>query len=118
MDAVTPEDRRYYDEQFRHVVELLEFHEKLDQLRHQTENEARALFATDINRRMHDLNEVRKEVLQDRAEFVPRREHDLLGERIKSLEISRGEAAGKAAAYASIAGLLGVASSILLHFWR
>ena len=118
MDAMTPDDRRYYDEKFTHVCELLEQHEKLDQQRHAAEDGARDLASKDVNRRLQEMNEFRVQLSEERASYVPRREHDLLAERIKELEIARGEQMGKAAAYASIAGFIGVAASLLMHFWK
>ena len=118
MVTMTPDDKRYYDGQFKHMEELLGAHEELDKLRHSTERDALKLFSEDLNRRLTEMNQFREQILTERADFVPRREHDLLAERIKNLEISRGEAQGRAAAYASIAGFIGIVASVVMHFWK
>jgi hypothetical protein len=117
-DTMTPDDKRYYDEKFDHVEKLLAQHEELDKLRHSSELTARELAYKDMNRRLEEMNQFRAQISSERTEFVPRREHDLLAERIKSLEISRGEGNGRAAAYASIGAFVAIAAGVVMHFWR
>jgi hypothetical protein len=57
--------------------------------------------------------------LNDQRQNVPtRREHDGLEERVKNLEVAGGNQAGKAAAYASMAGAAGVLAAIVGHYWK
>jgi predicted nucleic acid-binding protein len=63
-------------------------------------------------------NEWRAALSDQRADFVTRREIDVLERRTNVLEIARGEQMGKAAAYASIAGFIGVVAAIVGHYWH
>jgi predicted nucleic acid-binding protein len=63
-------------------------------------------------------NEWRAALSDQRADFVTRREVDVLEKRTNVLEIARGEQMGKAAAYASIAGFIGVVAAIVGHYWH
>lgn len=95
-----------------------EAHEILDNLRHSNEAEALRLSAGDIDRRLTEMNQFREQLQTERVDYVLRREHDLLADRIKSLEIARGEQSGKAAAYASVAGIVGIVAGIIMHYWK
>jgi hypothetical protein len=64
---------------------------------------------------------ISKGMLRPEIESLMRAANDkegLLEKRVNSLEITRGEATGKAAAYASIAGFIGVVAAIIGHFWH
>lgn len=126
IEIMTPDDKRYYDDKFKHIEDLMEEHEKLDQLRHSTENEARKLAFSNMEIRMHDMNQLRQEVLTDRALYVTRELHDRLEQsldgRIKLLEVAQGETygkdTGKSAVYAGLMAIAVVVTQIVLHFWK
>jgi O6-methylguanine-DNA--protein-cysteine methyltransferase len=63
-------------------------------------------------------NEWRQALNDQRADFVTRREIDVTEKRVNVLEVARGEQMGKAAAYASIAGFIGVVAAIVGHYWH
>ncbi len=46
------------------------------------------------------------------------RENAAMADRVKSLEIVRGEQSGKAAAYASMVAFVVVLVQVVLHFWK
>ena len=104
--------------EIQHVRELLEAHKELDNLRHAGEHTALVVASQDVNRRLDEMNKFREQLNQERAEYVLRREHDVLAERTKALEIARGEQSGKSAAYASIAAFIGIAAGVIMHFWK
>jgi hypothetical protein len=85
---------------------------------HVAEREALRLASDDISRRLAEMNQFRGQLERERGEYVPRIEHDLLAGRIKELEIARGEQTGKSAAYASIAGFIGIVAAIIGHYWK
>jgi hypothetical protein len=68
------------------------------------------------------MNNFRAQINQERAEYLRRemyeREHNALADRVKTLEIVRGEHVGKAAAYASMVGFVVIVVQIVLHFWK
>src|ERR1700691_3659821 len=106
------------ESELQHLRDLLAEHQKMDDLQHGTAKEALKLASDEINRRLTEMNNFREQLQQERNNYVPRTEHELLAERLKILEIARGEAMGKAAAYASIAGFIGVAAAMIGHYWR
>jgi hypothetical protein len=64
---------------------------------------------------------IAKGMLRPEIEALLRAERDrgdLMGNRITELEIARGEQAGKAAAYASVAGGIGIIAAVVGHFWH
>lgn len=46
------------------------------------------------------------------------RENAVLGERVKILEIGRGEQTGRTAAYASVVAFVVIVAQAVLHFWK
>jgi hypothetical protein len=68
------------------------------------------------------MNNFREQISQERAEYLRRemydRDHSVLAERVKVLEIARGEQSGKAAAYASMVALVVIVAQVVLHFWK
>ncbi len=46
------------------------------------------------------------------------REHAALAERVKMLEIVRGEQTGRTAAYASMVAFVVIVVQVVLHFWK
>lgn len=86
-------------------------HEQIDENRHK-----------EIDQRLESGNRFREQIQEERVHFLSRelydREHAALGERVKLLEIVRGEQAGKAAAYASVIGVVVVLIQVIMHFWK
>jgi hypothetical protein len=80
------------------------------------------LASEDINRRLNEMNQFRSQLESERGTYMTRdmydREHTALGNRVKELEIERGNQAGKAAAYASAIGVIVVMIKVALHYWR
>jgi hypothetical protein len=68
------------------------------------------------------MNNFRDQINQERQDYLRRemydREHANLAERVKNLEIVRGEQSGRTAAYASMVGVVVVMVQIVLHFWK
>src|ERR1700687_3641828 len=106
------EEFKNINSKIEHLRELMKVHEELDLLRHRSEETARILYASNVDDKFHTYNQWREQLNKERGDYVPRREHDLLAERIKLLEIARGEQTGKAAAYASLAAFIGTAAAI------
>ena len=102
----------------QHERELREQWQKSHEHVHLLEKESVDIAAGDIDRRLADHNGLLAQIERERADFVLRKEHDTLAERIKELEIARGEQTGKSAAYASIAGFIGVVAAIIGHYWK
>lgn len=106
----------------QYVRELREQWQVAHENVHVLEKEARTLAVEDINRRLEDMNQFRAQLNKERGDYLLRhdyeREHSALADRVKELEIARGEQSGKAAAYASLAGLVGIGAGIVLHFWK
>jgi hypothetical protein len=92
-------------------AELGKFGIKYDTQR-EGDKEALKIYAEDMDRRLDAHNKFREQIERERGEYLTRdlydREHTGLDDRIKELEVSRGNQVGKSAAYASIAGGLGV----------
>jgi hypothetical protein len=65
-----------------------------------------------------NANEWRQALNDQRINVPSRREHDALDDRVKDLEVAGGNQAGKAAAYASMAGAAGVLAAIIGHYWK
>jgi hypothetical protein len=80
------------------------------------------LASTDINRRLSEMNQFRAQLESERGTYMTRdmydREHAALGNRVKELEIERGNQTGKAAAYASVIGIVVVIIQIAMHYWK
>jgi uncharacterized protein YydD (DUF2326 family) len=80
------------------------------------------LVQQDLVRRLEDMNQFRRQITEERSDFMRREVYDRemgpLQDRVKRLEIAAGEAAGKTAAYASIATIIIVAIEVALHFWK
>jgi hypothetical protein len=108
--------------EFRHRDAELEAHARMDDLRHEA-GDAKILKADlDLERRLEEMNNFRAQINLERVDYLRRdmydRENAALSERVKTLEIVRGEQSGKTAAYASMVGLAVVLVQIALHFWK
>jgi hypothetical protein len=103
------------------IVELEKFGVKYDTQR-EGDKEAIRIAAVDVDRRLEAHNKFREQIEKERGEYLTRdlydREHSSLANRVKELEITKGEQMGKAAAYASIAGFLGIVAAIVGHYWK
>jgi hypothetical protein len=122
MTPLSPNDRQWLVAELARRDEALAAHARQDEVRHASELESGRKLERDTDRRLNDMNHFREQINTERASYLPRdmyeREHDGLSERVKSLEIVRGEQTGKAAAYASIVGILVIAVQVILHFWK
>jgi hypothetical protein len=106
------------DDDIKHERELREQWQDSHAEVHVAEREALRLASEDISRRLSEMNQFRAQLEKERGEYVPRKEYDVMAERIKVLEIARGEQTGKSAAYASIAGFIGIVAAIIGHYWK
>jgi hypothetical protein len=105
-------------ESIQHERELREQWQEAHDRVHEAEHESLHLALEENGRRFEEGNQFRSQLEKERGEYVYRREHDVLAERIKALEIARGEQMGKSAAYASIAGFIGIIAAVIGHYWK
>jgi len=122
IDRTFEAERKATDAEFRRCDAALEAQTRAENLRHEAAN-ARIQKANEVlDYRLEEMNNFREQINQERQEYVRRemydREHDNLAERVKNLEIVRGEQAGKTAAYASVAAFAVIIVQIVLHLWR
>jgi|ERR1039458_2526093 hypothetical protein len=122
IDRTLEAERRSTEAEFRRRDAVLEAHTRAEDLRHQA-GDAKIQKANKVlDYRLEEMNNFRAQINQDRTEYVRRemydREHVALGERVKILEIVRGEQTGRTAAYASVVAFVVVVVQMVLHFWR
>jgi hypothetical protein len=122
VDRTLEAERRLMDAEFRRCDAALEAHARAEDLRHES-GDAKIQKANEVlDYRLEEMNNFRAQINQERAEYLRRemyeREHNALADRVKTLEIVRGEQAGKAAAYASMVGFVVIVVQIVLHFWK
>jgi hypothetical protein len=122
IDRTLEAERKWADAEFQRRDSELEAHSRMDILRHET-GDARIHKADQVlEYRLEEMNNFRAQINQERMAYLPRdmyeREHDSLSERVKTLEIVRGEQSGRTAAYASTVGFIVVLVQIALHFWK
>ena len=115
-------ERKATAAEFRRCDAALEAQARVEDLRHDAAN-ARIQKANEVlDYRLEEMNNFRAQINQERQEYVRRemydREHDNLAERVKNLEIVRGEQVGRTAAYASVAAFTVIIVQIALHFWK
>jgi hypothetical protein len=118
-------DRQLANERRLTDSELARLRETHDTER-EGDKEALKVASVDVDRRLEAHNRFREQIEKERGEYLTKelydREHLSLANRVKELEISRGEQAGKAAAYAAtfafIAALLGIMAAIVGHYWK
>jgi hypothetical protein len=122
MDRSFEAARKVMEAEFRRRDAELEAHARMDDLRHEAGDAKIRKADQDLERRLKEMNNFREQINQERAEYLRRdmynRENAALSDRVKSLEIVRGEQSGKAAAYASMVGFAVVLVQIALHFWK
>jgi hypothetical protein len=122
IDRTLDAERKVTEAEFRRCDAALEAHARAEDLRHDA-GDAKIQKANEVlDYRLEEMNNFRAQINQERAEYVRRemyeREHNGLADRVKTLEIVRGEQAGKAAAYASMVGFVVIVVQMVLHFLK
>lgn len=122
IDRTLEAERRSIEAEFRRRDAVMEAYVRAEELRHEA-GDAKIQKANEVlDYRLEEMNNFRAQINLERTEYVRRemydREHAGLGERVKILEIVRGEQTGRTAAYASVVAFVVVAVQIVLHFWR
>jgi hypothetical protein len=115
-------ERRSTEAEFRRCAEALEAHTRAEDLRHQA-GDAKIQKASEVlEYRLEEMNNFRAQIGQERTEYLRReiydRDHAGLADRLKTLEIARGEQTGRTAAFASMVALLVIVVEVVLHFWK
>jgi hypothetical protein len=122
IDRTLEAERKATEAEFRRCDAALAAQSQADGLRHQAA-EARIQKANEVlDYRLAEMNNFREQINQERAEYLRReiyeRDHSALSERVKNLEIVRGEQAGRTAAYASMVAFAVIIVQLALHFWN
>ena len=122
IDRTLEAERKAIAAEFRRCDAALEAQAQAEGLRHQA-TEAKTQKANEVlDYRLAEMNNFREQINQERAEYLRReiyeREHSALSERVKNLEIVRGEQAGRTAAYASVVAFAVIMVQIALHLWK
>lgn len=122
IDRTVEAERRVTEAEFRRLAAALEAQARVEDLRHQA-GDAKIQKANEVlDYRLEEMNNFRAQLNQERAEYLRRemydREHAALSDRVKILEIVRGEQSGKTAAYASMVALAVILVQVVLHFWK
>ncbi|MGA8539276.1 MAG: hypothetical protein WB566_07230 [Terriglobales bacterium] len=122
IDRALEAERKATEAEFRRCTTALEAQSQTERLRHEAA-EARIQKANEVlDYRLAEMNNFREQINLERAEYLRRemyeREHSALAERVKNLEIVRGEQAGRTAAYASVVAFAMIIVQIALHFWK
>lgn len=122
IDRTLDAARKVTEAEFRRCHAALEAHARAEDLRHEA-GDAKIQKSNEVlDYRLEEMNNFRSQINQERAEYLRRemydRDHTALADRVKTLEIVRGEQAGKTAAYASMVGFVVVLVQVALHFWK
>ena len=122
VDRTVEAERRVTEAEFRRLAAALEAQARVEDLRHQA-GDAKIQKANEVlDYRLEEMNNFRTQLNQERAEYLRRemydREHSALAERVKVLEIVRGEQSGRTTAYASMVALALIVVQVVLHFWK
>jgi hypothetical protein len=122
IDRTLEAERKATEAEFRRCDAALEAQVRAEDLRHEAAD-ARIQKANEVlDYRLEEMNNFRDQINQERQDYLRRemydREHANLAERVKNLEIVRGEQSGRTAAYASMVGVVVVMVQIVLHFWK
>lgn len=122
IDRTVEAERRLTEAEFRRCAAALEAQARAENLRHEA-GDAKIQKASEVlDYRLEEMNNFRAQINQERAEYLRRemyeREHAALAERVKILEIVRGEQTGRTAAYASMVALVVIVVQVVLHFWK
>ncbi len=122
IDRTLEAERKMTEAEFRRRDAELAAHARLDDLRHEAGDAKIQKADQDLERRLEEMNNFRAQINTERVDYLRRdmyeRENAALSDRVKSLEIVRGEQSGKAAAYASMVGIVMVFVQVALHFWK
>ena len=119
-----------------HERELREAWQQSHEARHSAEAQAVQLASRDINRRLDDMNELRRQIESERGKYLPRemydREHDEMrntvnvrfdsarvevDSRLKILESSKSNLEGRLWAIGAMISAVVIAINLGLHFW-
>ena len=122
IDRAVETERKLTEAEFRRCDAALEAHARCENLRHEA-GDAKIQKANEVlDYRLEEMNNFREQINQERQDYLRReiydRENANLAERVKNLEIVRGEQAGRTAAYASMVGAVVIFMQIALHFWK
>ncbi|MGO9865019.1 MAG: hypothetical protein ACLPLR_15530 [Terriglobales bacterium] len=122
VDRTVEGERRWTEAELRRLDAAMEAHVRADDLRHEA-GDAKIQKANEVlDYRLEEMNNFRAQINEERAEYLRRemyeREHTALAERVKNLEIVRGEQSGRTAAFATMVGFVVVIVQIMLHFWK
>jgi hypothetical protein len=122
VDRTLETERKVTEAEFRRRDTALEAHARMDDLRHAAGDDKIERADQVLEHRLEEMNNFRTQINQERVDYIRRdlyeREHAALSERVKTLEIMRGEQSGRAAAYASMVGIAVVLVQVALHFWK
>jgi hypothetical protein len=122
IDRTLEAERKVTESEFRYRDAALEAHARMDDLRHASGDAKIQKADLDLERRLEEMNNFRTQINTERVDYLRRdmydRENAAMSDRVKSLEIVRGEQSGKAAAYASMVGFVVVLVQVVLHFWK
>jgi hypothetical protein len=122
VDRTVEAERRVTEAEFRRLAAALEAQARAEDLRHQA-GDAKIQKANEVlDYRLEEMNNFRAQLNEERAEYVRRemynREQSAMAERVKILEIVRGEQSGRTTAYASMVALALIVVQVVLHFWK
>jgi hypothetical protein len=122
IDRALEAERRLTNTEFRRLDAALEAYARAEDLRHLA-GDAKIQKANEVlDYRLEEMNNFRAQINQERTEYLRRemydRENAVLGERVKILEIGRGEQTGRTAAYASVVAFVVIVAQAVLHFWK
>jgi hypothetical protein len=122
IDRTLEAERKWTEAEFQRRDAELAAHAQMDILRHAAGDAKIEKADRVLEHRLEEMNNFRAQINLERVDYLRRdmyeREHDSLSERVKTLEIVRGEQTGKAAAYASTIGLVVIVVQMVLHFWK
>ncbi len=122
IERTLESERKATEAEFRRCDAALAAQVQAEGLRRQAA-EAKTQKANEVlDYRLAEMNKFREQINQERAEYLRReiyeRDHSALAERVKNLEIVRGEQAGRTAAYASMVAFAVIMVQIALHLWK
>jgi len=122
LDRTLEADRKATEAEFRRRDAALQAQARAEDLRHAA-GDAKIQKANEVlDYRLEEMNNFRAQINQERQDYLRReiydREQANLSERVKNLEIVRGEQSGRTAAYASMVGIVLVIVQVVLHFWK
>ncbi len=122
IDRTLEAERKLTEAEFRRRDAALEAHARMNDLRQEAGDAKIQKADAVLEYRLEEMNNFRTQINQERTEYLRRemydREHANLADRVKNLEIVRGEQSGRTAAYASMVGIVVVIVQVVLHFWK